>query len=138
MKYLLDTNICIYIIKKLPASVRDRFEAHSVGDIGISAITYCELEFGVALSAQPATNGVALQKFVAPLEILEFRPEIGPVYGQLRSDLVRAGKTIGPLDLLIAAHAKHLGLTLVTNNVREFSRVPGLRIENWVQKKTGR
>jgi tRNA(fMet)-specific endonuclease VapC len=136
MKYLLDTNICIYIIKNRPAEVLERFNHHRVGDIGISAITYCELEYGAAHSAQPDRNRAALEKFSSPLEVMEYRPEIAPLYGRIRAQLARGGKMIGPLDMLIAAHAAWLGWTLVTNNVREYGRVPDLNVENWVRPRS--
>ena len=132
MKYLLDTNICIYLIKKNPQKVFAKFRQLSVGEVGLSAITYAELEYGVSHSHDPARNRIALSEFLAPLEILDFQVQVAPLYGTLRASLVRSGKMIGPLDLLIAAHALHLGVTLVTNNVKEFSRVPDLKIDNWV------
>ena len=132
MKYLLDTNICIYLIKKRPQKTFDRFHSVRVGEVGISAITYAELEYGVAYSSDPSQNRMALSEFLAPLEILDFQTQVAPLYGALRASLVRTGKMIGPLDLLIAAHALHLGATLVTSNVKEFSRIADLRIENWV------
>ena len=132
MKYLLDTNICVYLIKKRPQHVFARFRRLTIGDVGLSAITYAELEYGVAHSSDPAQNRMALSEFLAPLEILDFETRIAPLYGVLRSSLARAGKMIGPLDLLIAAHALSLGAVLVTNNVKEFSRVPDLKIDNWV------
>ncbi len=132
MKYLLDTNICIYIIKKQPGEVFARFREHRVGDIGISAITYSELAYGVANSRHQEQNRLALEEFVAPLEIIAYSPEVAPVYGKIRAHLRRSGQTIGALDQLIAAHAAHLGVVLVTNDVDELSRVPNLRIENWI------
>ena len=132
MKYLLDTNVCIYIIKKSPQKVFAKFRQLSVGDIGLSVITYAELEYGVAHSSDPARNRIALSEFLAPLELLDFPIQVAPLYGTLRAALVRSGRMIGPLDLLIAAHALHLGATLVTNNLKAFSRVPNLKIDNWV------
>ncbi len=132
MKYLLDTNICIYIIKKKPTEVFARFREHQVGDVGISAITYSELAYGVANSRQREQNQLALEEFVAPLEIVAYPPEAAPVYGGIRAHLRRSGQTIGALDQLIAAHAAYLGAVLVTNDVDDFSRVPRLKIENWV------
>ena len=133
MKYLLDTNICIYIIKKKPRHVFDRFRQHQVGEIGISAITYSELSYGVANSQNHSRNQHALDTFVAPLEVLAYPPEASLDYGRVRAHLRRTGRPIGPLDQLIAAHALHLGLVLVTNDTGEFSRVPHLTIENWVE-----
>ena len=131
MKYLLDTNICIYIIKKKPVEVFARFREHRVGDVGISAITYSELAYGVANSRQPEQNRLALEEFLAPLEIVAYSPEVAPLCGRIRAHLRRTGQTIGALDQLIAAHAAYLGVVLVTNDVDEFSRVPHLKIENW-------
>jgi len=132
MRYLLDTNICIYIIKQSPESVRKRFMQLKVGDIGVSAITYYELQFGVAKSQRPKENQLALTEFLAPLEVMDLPAAAAPVFGDIRATLQKNGTTIGNYDLLIAAHAIHLNATLVTNNVKEFERIPELRIENWV------
>jgi len=131
MKFLLDTNICIYAIKKKPKRVFEKVRERHVGEVGISAITYAELEYGVANSSDPRSNRIALLEFVGPLEVIDFQTQVAPVYGDLRAHLRRTGLLIGPLDLLIAAHAIHLGAILVTNNAREFSRVPHLKVENW-------
>ena len=131
MKYLLDTNICIYLINKKPAHVVDKFKRLRVGDIGISAITYSELAFGVAHSIQTERNSIALQEFAAPLEVLDYPTEAASAYGRIRSALKKQGRLLGPLDMLIAAHALHLDVTLVTNNLSEFARIPDLRVENW-------
>ena len=133
MRYLLDTNTCIYIIKRSPERLMLRFKRLRVGDVGVSAITVCELQFGVSNSSQPEKNQRALTEFLGPLEILDFPATASVVYGEIRTRLQRAGTPIGSYDLLLAAHALHRNLTLVTNNVREFSRVPDLRIENWVE-----
>ncbi len=135
MKYLLDTNICIYIIKKKPREVFARFRDHRVGDLGISAITYSELHYGIAHSARPDQNRLALEQFLAPLVIVPYSPEIAPHYGRIRAHLRGVGQPIGSLDLLIAAHAIQLGAVLVTNNVGEFVRVPRLKLENWTGDK---
>ena len=132
MRYLLDTNTCIYIIKRSSERLMLRFKRLRVGDVGVSAITACELQFGVSHSSQPEKNQRALTEFLGPLEILDFPATASAVYGEIRARLQWAGTPIGSYDLLIAAHAVHGDLTLVTNNVREFSRVPDLRIENWV------
>ncbi len=132
MKYLLDTNICIYIIKKKPIEVLERFKSYSVTDIGISSISVAELEFGVQKSQQPERNKEALEQFLLPLIIVDFDYKAAIAYGKIRSELESQGKPIGPLDNLIAAHALSMGLTLVTNNTREFSRVPNLKVANWV------
>ena len=131
MKYLLDTNICIYVINAKPPQVLERFRREAIGDIGISAITAAELAFGVAKSGS-ARNRAALEKFLAPLEIVPFDGEAIWHYGETRAGLEKRGLPIGSLDTLIAAHALALGATLVTNNGSEFSRVEGLRVENWV------
>jgi len=132
MKYLLDTNICIYIIKKKPASVKARFSTLHAGDVGISTITLSELQYGVEKSSYPDKNQQALNQFLLPLEVLEYPQDAAKEYGKIRQHLEKTGKIIGPLDMLIAAHAKALDLTLVTNNIKEFSRVPDLKVENWV------
>ncbi len=131
MRYLLDTNICIYIIKRSPPLVRERFARLRVGDVGISSITYCELEYGVARSTRPEANRAALAEFLAPLEILDFPAAAALPFGAVRAHLEAAGSPIGNYDLLIAVHAMQTGLTLVTNNTREFARIPGLHVENW-------
>jgi tRNA(fMet)-specific endonuclease VapC len=133
MKYLLDTNICIYLIKKKPTSVITRFNEHSVGDIGVSSITVAELTYGVQKSRLRAQNQEALLQFLSPLVISEFDADAAFSYGQIRAELESQGTLIGPLDTLIAGHAVSLGATLVTNNEREFSRVPDLVLENWVE-----
>ncbi len=130
MKYLLDTNICIYIINERPKRVLGHFRKHTVGDLGISSITASELAFGVAKSGS-AKNRAALEGFMLPLEAAQYDLRAALIYGEIRAELERSGTTIGPLDMLIAAHALSLGTTLVTNNEREFRRVAGLRCENW-------
>jgi tRNA(fMet)-specific endonuclease VapC len=131
MVLLLDTNICIYLIREKPRSILERFKKHAVGDIGISAITLAELEYGVSKSSKPAANKEALDQFVAPLELVGFDRSATAVYGKLRTTLEKKGQSIGAMDLLIAAHALALNVRLVTHNVREFARVPGLRVETW-------
>jgi tRNA(fMet)-specific endonuclease VapC len=130
-RYLLDTNICIYIINRRPAKVLQHFEGLSMGDVGISSVTGAELAYGVEKSGS-ARNRQALEKFLVPLEIVSFDAEAMRRYGQLRAQLEKRGTPIGPLDMLIAAQAMALGSILVTNNVREFERIPGLALENWV------
>ncbi|MBX7254669.1 MAG: type II toxin-antitoxin system VapC family toxin [Candidatus Promineofilum sp.] len=131
MKYLLDTDICIYLIKRRPESVVRHLAAQQVGDVGVSAVTVAELRYGVARSAQTERNARALELFLAPLVIADFDDGAATAYGAVRAALERAGAPIGALDTLIAAHALSLGATLVTNNTREFDRVPGLSLANW-------
>ncbi|RCJ33975.1 twitching motility protein PilT [Nostoc punctiforme NIES-2108] len=133
MRYLLDTNICIYLIKQKPQKVLDKFQTLSISDVGISSITIAELEYGVAKSQQQEKNRIALMQFLLPLEIVEFNQASATIYGSIRSDLENRGLIIGAMDMLIASHALSLGVTLVTNNVREFSRIPTLLLENWVE-----
>ena len=131
MNYLLDTNICIYIIKKKPAVVLKRVQAKPPGEIAISTITVAELEYGIARSRYPDRNRIALLEFLFPFTILDFDPKAAMAYGQIRSLLESKGRPIGPMDLLLAAQAKAHHLVLVTNNEKEFKRIEGLRIENW-------
>jgi tRNA(fMet)-specific endonuclease VapC len=128
MRYLLDTNICIYVIKRRPPQVLARFQHCIVGDIGLSTVTLAELQYGVAKSAFPARNQEALDAFTLPLEVVPF-DAAALAYGAIRAALKRQRRPIGAMDLLIAAHARSLGVTLVTNNPREFGRVEGLQIE---------
>jgi tRNA(fMet)-specific endonuclease VapC len=132
VRYLLDTNICIYVIKRRPPQVLARFQRCAVGDIGLSTVTLAELQYGVAKSAFPARNQQALDAFTLPLEVVPFDAAAALAYGPIRAILERQGTPIGAMDLLIAAHARSLGVTLVTNNPREFGRVEGLQIETWV------
>lgn len=132
MKLMLDTNICIYLIKHHPLSVLERFLSHPVGDIGISSITVAELDYGASKSRHTTKNRIALDQFISPLAVAAFDREAASVYGRLRAALEQKGTPIGAMDLLIAAHALSLGVRLITNNAREFRRVPGLRVENWV------
>ena len=132
MRYMLDTNICIYLIKKKPRRVLEKLKKLAVSDVAVSAVTLAELEYGVAKSSRQEQNSEALNAFVAPLEIISFDDRAACRYGEIRAHLERQGKVIGGLDMLIAAHASSLALTLVTNNIREFERIPGLELENWV------
>lgn len=132
MKYMLDTNICIYIIKKKPLQVINRLTNIEISDIGISSITLSELEYGVEKSQKKEQNKLALTQFLTPFEIKTYNENSAQSYGKIRSELEKRGTPIGPLDLLIAAHAISLGSILVTNNEKEFQRVPGLIVENWV------
>lgn len=131
MKLLLDTNICIYIIKQQPVTVLNRFLEYQVGDIGISSITLAELRYGVAKSAHREKNAKALDEFIIPLEVVSYDESAAHVYGDIRATLEKAGTPIGSMDMLIAAHAVSLGIPLVTNNTREFLRVPSLNVIDW-------
>lgn len=133
MQYLLDTNICIYLIKQKPPKVLARFQALTLSDIGISSVTVAELEYGIYKSQQQEKNRSALMQFLIPLEIVEFDQAAATVYGAIRSDLESRGLVIGAMDMLIAAHALSLGVTLVSNNLREFSRISSLSLENWAE-----
>ena len=132
MKFMLDTNICIYLIKHRPQQLRNRFDRTPVGDIVISAVTLAELEYGAAKSSRPEQNRTALAAFASALETRPFEQQAAHIYGRIRALLAKRGHTIGSLDLLIAAHALSLGVHLITNNEAEFKRVPGLRVENWL------
>jgi tRNA(fMet)-specific endonuclease VapC len=129
---MLDTNICIYLIKKKPRGVLEKLAEYKISEVGISAITVAELEYGVAKSSLPDKNRDALDEFLAPFEIIPFDDRAAQEYGRIRAYLERKGTLIGSMDMLIAAHAQSLGVTLVTNNVKEFKRVPHLQVENWV------
>ncbi len=128
---MLDTNICIYIIKNRPSSVLDRLVASPTEDVGISVITAAELRFGASKSARPERNHDALNEFFSPFEMALFDEPATKVYGTIRAGLEKQGRPIGPMDLLIAAHALNLDVRLVTNKAREFKRVSGLEIDNW-------
>ena len=133
MTHMLDTNICIYIMKNKPEKVLRRFKEELNNGIGISSITLAELEYGMKHSSNPAQNERALLRFLVPLSVLPFGAGAASEYGAIRTFLQNNGTPIGPLDMLIAAHTKSEGLVMVTNNVREFERVPGLEIENWAE-----
>jgi tRNA(fMet)-specific endonuclease VapC len=133
IEYVLDTNICIYLIKRKPAAVIERLRQSRISQIGISSITLSELEYGVAKSAKPEQNQIALAQFLAPMEILAYGDEAAHQYGPLRAFLETKGTPIGSLDMLIAAHVISIGCILVTNNEKEFSRIPNLQIDNWVK-----
>jgi tRNA(fMet)-specific endonuclease VapC len=132
MKLMLDTNICIYIIKQQPAAVLKRFLEYQIGDICISSITLAELRYGVAKSTHEEKNAKALDEFIVPLEIVSFDEAAAHVYGEIRAILERAGTPIGAMDMLIAAHALSLGISLVINNSRAFGRIPALNSIDWV------
>jgi tRNA(fMet)-specific endonuclease VapC len=128
---LLDTNICIYLINVNPPAVLARFRQYRMGEVGLCSVVAAELAFGVAKS-KSARNRQALEMFLAPLTILPFDAAAVWIYGDLRADLERRGTPIGSLDTLIAAHALSQQALLVTNNTREFAKVPGLQLDNWV------
>lgn len=134
MRTMLDTNICIYLIRQRSQSLLDRLRSFPVGDVGISVITLAELQYGVSKSSQPKRNRDALEQFLSPLEVALFDRQATIAYGTIRAALERKGLPIGAMDLLIAVHALALGVPLVTDNEREFRRVPGLRVENWVSR----
>ena len=131
LTYMLDTNICIYVIKNHPRDLREKFNA-SAELLCISSITLGELHYGAEKSARRNENLTAIEHFVARLDVLSFGDKAAAHYGQLRAELERAGTPCGPHDMQIGGHARSEGLIVVTNNMREFSRMPGLRSENWV------
>lgn len=132
--WMLDTHICIYLIKKKPERVIRRLRELDIHAVAVSSITVAELQYGVAKSARAEQNGLALAALLAPLRVEAFDDDAAAVYGVVRADLERAGTPIGSMDLLIAAHALALGSTIVTHNVREFGRVVGLKVENWAEE----
>lgn len=131
MKYLLDTNICIALIRQKSPALLDKVAGHTIADIGVSSITIAELQHGVYRSQRQAQNEQALAQFLIPLNILDFDYEAAVAYGRLRATLEAQGAPIGSLDMLIAAQAVSRNLIIVTNNTREFARVPGLGVEDW-------
>ena len=131
LRYMLDTNICIYVIKNRPAGLRERF--NSLADqLCMSAITLAEVIYGAEKSARPVENLAIIEQFAARLDVLSFGERAATHYGQLRAELERAGHPVGIHDMMIGGHARSEGLTLVSNNLREFQRMEGLRLENWV------
>ena len=131
-RYMLDTNICIYIAKKQPAGLVGRFERLKPGQVVMSAVTYGELCYGAAKSQQQEKALAILGALIQDIPVVALDWGVGRVYGQIRAALEKQGKLIGNNDLWIGAHARALGLTLATNNEREFRRVAGLSVENWV------
>jgi len=131
MRYMLDTNICIYLIKHKPEKVFKKLEKIDPNEVCISSVTYAELSYGVEKSVQKERNRLALSLLLSNIDIVSFDDVAADEYGIIRSDLEKKGTPIGSLDTMIAAHAKALGYTLVTNNVKEFSRVKDLIVENW-------
>lgn len=131
--FLLDTNICIYIIKKKPPVVLKKLQTKKITEIAISAVTFAELQYGVEKSQRVEQNRWALHQFLAPLQILPFDMEAAISFGRIRARLEKEGKPLGPFDMMIAGHCLSIDATLVTNNEKEFARVAGLKIENWAQ-----
>lgn len=131
LKFMLDTNTCIFTIKNRPVSVREAFTRHE-GQLCISTITLMELIYGAEKSSSPERNLAVIEGFAARLEVLKYGYEAAAHTGQLRAELARLGQQIGPYDQMIAGHARSMGLIVVTNNRRGFDRVPGLRVEDWV------
>ena len=133
MKYMLDTNICIYAIKNKPENVLTMIKKHQQDGLCISAITLSELEFGASKSANRDRNRAAIMRLLFILNVIPFTNQAAIEYGKIRAYLEQQGTPIGPLDMLIAGHAKAENMTLVTNNVKEFERVPNLKVENWAK-----
>ncbi len=131
MNYLIDTNICIYVMNKRPPEVIQKFKNTEIGQISISSITVSELYYGVFKSKLQKENSNRLEEFLTPFEILAYDENASKFYGAIRSKLENQGSVIGPLDMLIAAHALSNDMVLVTNNEKEFKRIPSLKIENW-------
>ncbi len=133
MRYLLDTNICIYLIKKRPSEVLERFRQHSPQDVSISTITLFELKYGIEKNQYRQRSEDALAKFLLPLDLINPDRSSAIEAATIRAQLEKEGMPIGPYDLLIAGLARSLGMTLVTSNTKEFERVVGLHVENWVE-----
>lgn len=133
MRYMLDTNICIYAIKHKPEKVFQKLQEVEPEDVCVSSVTYAELVHGVEKSAAVEKNRLAFSMLLANIEILDFDVDAADCYGKIRADLEKKGTPIGTLDMMIAGHAQSLGYTVVTNNVKEFSRVSNLKIENWAE-----
>ena len=133
MIYMLDTNICIYAIKHKPEKVFQKLQEVEPEDVCVSSVTYAELVHGVEKSAAVEKNRLALSLLLANIDIMDFDVNAADHYGKIRAALEKKGTPIGPLDMMIAGHAQSLGLTIVTNNVKEFSRVDNLKIENWAE-----
>jgi tRNA(fMet)-specific endonuclease VapC len=131
--YLLDTNICIYLIKRQPPRVLGHLMERQPSEVGLSVVTLSELAYGAQKSSAPERNRSALELFIAPFQVFEYSREASFICGEVRATLERKGTPIGAMDLMIAAHALALGATLVSNNLREFRRVHGLTTENWAR-----
>ena len=133
MRYMLDTHICIHIIREKPVKVLKKLRSFDISDIAVSAITHSELEHGIVFSSRRKANQEALAQFLSPLKIVPYDDRAAANYGQIRNRLEKKGSVIGAMDLLIGAHARSIPVTLVTNNHREFKKIPGLRVENWAK-----
>ncbi|MCF8567427.1 type II toxin-antitoxin system VapC family toxin [Alicyclobacillus tolerans] len=133
MLYMLDTNICIYLIKRRSDKLLSRMRAFRTGEIGVSVVTVAELQYGVSKSQNKERNQAAVETFLLPLDIADFSFAVTVMYGDTRAQLERQGHPMGPLDTMIAAHALSLDVPLVTNNTKEFERVKGLRVEDWTK-----
>ena len=133
MRYMLNTNICIYVIKHKPEKAFQKLQTIHPEDVRISSVTYAELVHGIEKSIAVEKNRLALSMLLANMEILDFGVDAADCYGKIRAGLEKKGTPIGPLDMMIAGHAQSLGYTVVTNNVKEFSRVSALKIENWAE-----
>ncbi len=134
MMYMLDTSICIYLMKKKPESVVHKFKLLNPADVCISSVTLSELMYGVEKSQYPQKNKIALEAFVLPLEIVSYDANSAHHYGHIRACFEKKGAPIGSLDLMIEAHAQSLNAIFVTNNTKEFLRVPNLKVEDWVNR----
>jgi tRNA(fMet)-specific endonuclease VapC len=135
MKFMLDTNICVDMIRKREDALLRKFTRRQSQDFCVSAVTLSELEYGCAKSADAARNRLALAQFMTPIKVMPYDDVAAVAYGRVRAELERQGTPIGPLDTMIAAHALALGLALVTNNEREFCRVPRLKVQNWTESQ---
>ena len=133
MKYMLDTNICIGLIRRKPPNLIKRLTHCEPGEVGVSSITIAELVYGANKSSQIEQNLSALEQFLFPIEIVDFDQRASAAYGVVRAYLEREGKVIGSMDMLIGAHALSLGSILITNNVDEFKRIPKLKVEDWME-----
>ena len=133
IKYLIDTNICIYIMNKRPIGIIHKFKQFEVGEIGVSTITVSELQYGVVKSKNRKLNKQRVEDFLSPLEIIPYDEIAANTYGDIRNKLEKRGESIGPLDMLIAAHALSRNLVLITNNEKEFKQVKNLKVKNWAK-----
>ncbi len=133
MRFMLDTNVCVDLIRKKNDRILRRMKRRNPEELCVSSVTLSELEYGAAKSGNPDRNRLALAEFMTPLAVVPYDDAVAPVYGRVRAALEKAGTPIGPLDMMIAAHALSLGLTVVTDNEREFCRVAGLKVQNWAK-----